>query len=599
MSADSSDKWNRIGRQKRAGVLVPLFSVYSKNSVGIGEFSDLKLLVNWAEETGNSIIQLLPMNEVGSLFCPYDSMSAFALEPSYLCLDNIPSQKNKQFSDNIRAARKDFPAGKDHVDYSVKERKVTILRELFLQGDDKGSGDFARFMGENSYWLQDFALFKALKVFHQGKAWFDWKDEFKYRDKGSLENFRAKHEKEIVFQMWMQWQLYLQFKDALAYAEKKGILIKGDLPILVSRDSADVWQHPEFFRLEYAAGAPPDMYCAKGQRWGMPTYNWEQINADGFRYISEKLRYAENFYDILRIDHVVGIFRVWSIPYGEALENQGLNGSFDPQDESRWGPQGRDILTKMLNNTRMLLCAEDLGVIPRVCTDTLRELGIPGNDVQRWVKDWDVRHDFLRPEEYRSLSVAMLSTHDTTNWPAWWQYEAGTVDEALFIRKCNERGIDYNRVRPQLFDPKLSAHGRLRWLDSIDSVDKFVYILGKRYEEVRDFVDMYLNTFREKDLLWKHFGFRGEEKEKCDSVIAKSALEISLKSNAVFCINVIFDLLFLGDALKGDPYKYRINVPGTISKENWSLTLPISLEELLKEDINKDIRKLVSSSGRI
>jgi 4-alpha-glucanotransferase len=590
--------WNRIGTQKRSGVLVPLFSIYSKESSGIGDFADLKLLIDWASSTGNSIIQLLPMNEVGSVFCPYDSMSAFALEPAYICLRNIPAAGNKSFQEEVGRLNKDFPAAKMYVDYAVKKKKIHILREAFLAGPDNKSLQFEKFIEENAYWLSDFALFKALKEIHHESAWFDWKDEYKYRDKQSIDRFRIEYEREITFQMWLQWQLYLQFKDVKAHADSKKVLLKGDLPILVSRDSADVWQHPEFFKLEFAAGAPPDMYCAKGQRWGMPTYNWKQIQADGFRYIAEKLKYAQNFYDILRIDHVVGIFRIWSIPYNDPLENQGLNGFFDPADESCWGEHGRNILIGMLNSTKMLLCAEDLGIIPRACTDTLKGLGIPGNDVQRWMKDWNVRHDFLRPQDYRSLSVAMLSTHDTTNWPAWWENEAGTVDEPLFIRKCNERGINHEKVIKELFDPLLSRHGRLRWKNMIDSVDKFLTLLGKQREEVMDFIDMYENTFMEKEKLWKHFGFSGHMKEKCDSKITEAALKISLHSSSVFCINVIFDWLYLSDILKGDPYQCRINTPGTISKENWSLTIPISLEELLKHKINKEIRGMIASSRR-
>ena len=334
MIANSQDMWDRIGSQKRSGILAALFSLYSKDSAGIGDFADLKLLIDWAGRTRNSIIQLLPMNEVGSVFCPYDSLSAFALEPSYICLRNIPSSKSKYVQNEAEKIKKDFPNGRMHVDYALKSRKMHILREIFLDSTDLKSQEFNKFKGENAYWLADFSLFKALKEAHRGSAWFDWHDEYKYRDKQSIERFRIEHEKEIIFQMWLQWQLYLQFKDVKDYAASKKVLLKGDLPILVSRDSADVWQHPEFFKLEFAAGAPPDMYCAKGQRWGMPTYNWEQINADGFRYIAEKLKYAQNFYDILRIDHVVGIFRIWSIPYNDSLDNQGLNGSFDPRKKT-------------------------------------------------------------------------------------------------------------------------------------------------------------------------------------------------------------------------------------------------------------------------
>ena len=439
-----------------------------------------------------------------------------------------------------------------------------------------------------------------LKEFQEGKAWYEWEDRYKNRLRLAMDDFNKEHEKEITFQAWVQWQLYRQFKEVRKYAEAKKVLMNGDLPILVSRDSADVWAHPEFFKLEFAAGAPPDMYCAKGQRWGMPTYNWEKIAVDGYRYLVEKLKYAQNFYDILRIDHVVGLFRIWSIPYNEPMENQGLNGFFDPKDEQQWGRHGRQILSVMLDNTKMLLCAEDLGVIPKVCIDTLKEFAIPGNDVQRWAKDWKLKHDFLAPGDVRTLSVAMLSTHDTTNWSAWWENEAGTVDEGLFIRKCSDhRQIGFKKIKDKLFDLMRSSYGRLRWLDNIDSIDKLVSILGKKKEELADFIDLYVNSYQEKEKLWKHLNLAGPIREKCDAEIVRQALKITLDSQAIFCLNTLIDWLYLSDIFKGDPYPYRINTPGTISEKNWSKTLPISLEELLKHKVCGQIRQMIGSSARL
>ena len=579
-------------------MLAPLFSVYSQKSVGIGELRDLKLLIDWAKLSGNSIIQLLPLNELGPLFCPYDSISSFALEPAYLSLEDIPGAKKNFLKAKVNQLKKEFPTGKSRVDYRIKKAKLGLLWDIFLEEGQYTSKEFKKFVEYNGYWINDFALYKVIKEYHQGKPWYEWEDKYKNRNISQLEVFRKEHEKEIVFQIWVQWQLYKQFKEVKEYAKVKKILFKGDLPLLVSRDSADVWQHPEFFKLDFAAGAPVDMYCAKGQRWGMPTYNWDKVAVDGYRYLKGKLKYAQEFYDILRIDHVVGLFRIWSIPYNEPLENQGLHGSFDPQDENKWEEQGRSILSVMLNNTKMLLCAEDLGIIPKVCPKVLKEFGIPGNDVQRWKKDWKVRHDFLKPQDYRALSVAMLSTHDTTNWAAWWENEAGTVDEGLFRKKCAERGIDYAYVKEKLFDSGCSKYGRLRWLNSVASSDVLGAILGKRREEIADFIEMYENTYQEKERLWRHLKISGPMQESANRQAISAILKTTLESRAIFCIHLILDWLYLADIFKGEPYGYRINTPGTISENNWSLVIPISLDELLKHKITKEIKNMVATSGR-
>jgi 4-alpha-glucanotransferase len=587
----SKDNWKNIGFTKRAGVLIPLFTVHSKNSYGIGDLGDLKLIIDWAKLTANSILQLLPMNEVGPLFCPYDALSSFALEPAYICLKDFPEISEKKFNSSLADA--------NYVDYTLKAEKLQLLWGVYLTTDLAEALDFEEFQRINYYWLPDFALFKVIKDYHQGKPWYEWEQGFSSRSPEALVRFQQDNIEKITFQIWLQWILFKQFKEASAYAAANNILIKGDLPVLVSRDSADVWSHLEFFKLDFAAGAPADMYASLGQRWGMPTYNWEAIARDNYRYIKEKLKYAQEFYNVLRIDHVVGLFRIWSIPYNDPQENQGLNGVFDPLDEQLWNEHGRKILSVLVENTRMLLCAEDLGVIPKCCTDALLEFGICGNDVQRWVKDWNRRHDFLEPQEYRQLAVAMLSTHDTTNWKAWWQYEADTVDRGLFIRKCKERKIDFARVSLKLFDMDLSFQGRLRWKKEIDGADKLLWELGKRKEEVGDFIELYENTFGEKQKLWKLLDCSGSPIEEASVELLTRVMQFVLSSRAIFCINSISDYLGLADIFKGDPYQYRINVPGTISPKNWSLRLPIGLEELLAHPVNQQIRKMIKGDGSI
>lgn len=595
-------------RQKRAGVLLPLFSIYSKESVGIGDFSDLKLAIDWVKRSGHSVLQLLPMNEMGCLPCPYDAISSFALEPVYIKIADVikSSRVSNSLKKKIEDLRKDFPLDARYCDYRIREGKENLLRQIFESQFKKENKDFLTFKEENSYWLRDFCLFKTLKKYFKGLPWYDWPEEYRERNEVALRKFYQENINEIKFQEWTQWQLYLQFKEVKKYATEQGVFLKGDLPILVSRDSADVWAHREFFKLEFAAGAPVDMYCALGQRWGMPTYHWDNIRKDNFVYLKEKLRYAQNFYDLLRIDHVVGFFRIWSIPYNEPLENKGLNGFFDPSDERLWGKQGREILEVMQGATSMFLCAEDLGIIPEICRITLKELNIPGNDVQRWAKDWLQSHDFLDKKDYRFMAVNMLSTHDTTNFACWWETEAGTVDEELFKRKCNDqRNINFERVKDKLFDLTLSSCGRLRWKEEVDSLEKLLGILSPDgrlpAEYLKDFIELWQNSFAEKQKLWRLLGFKGKIAERCTSDLMREILRFILNSNCLFCINNIFDLLYLSASSKDkDNYcLYRINTPGTISEKNWSIRIPLSLEELLAHKVTEEIREIVLASGRI
>jgi len=431
--------WGKMEKwKKRSGVLAPLFSLYSRESFGIGDMEDLKLLVDWCVKTGNSIVQLLPMNETGYNFCPYESISSLALEPMYAAVD-----------------RRMHPSGSSwsRVDYGIKNEKIKLLREIHVGAGKEYFRGIGEFRERNSWWIEDFALFKVLKKYFEGKPWYEWPDAYRNRDEKALRAFFSEFREDIEFEIWVQKLLHGQFCDARGYAAEKGVLLMGDLPVVINRDSADVWAHQEFFKLNLAAGAPPDMFCARGQRWGnpgMPTYDWKRIAADGYRYVKEKLRYAGEFYDILRIDHVVGLFRIWSIPLEEPLENEGLNGFFDPPDENAWEEHGRKILSVMQESTSMLLCGEDLGMIPAVCPRTMESLGIPGVDVQRWTRDWGGNRDFLPPEGYRLLSVSALSTHDTSNWNTWWERESSREEKEGFWKYLGIAGPLQEKASPGL-----------------------------------------------------------------------------------------------------------------------------------------------------
>jgi len=587
----SKDKWNKIGLNKRSGFVLPLFSVYSKKSVGIGEFLDIKLACDWARLTGISIIQLLPFNDTGFDFRPYDCRSGFALDPMYLCLEELQGVDIGLFKDEIKNLRKNFPIS-ERVNYRIKREKLDILWKIFKVAKDFPP-EFQDYRRKNEFWLRDYCLFKVIKELNGGKSWEDWDCKFRDRDRSSLEVFERENKERISFEAWLQWQIYEQFKEIKLYTEDKGVYLMGDLPLLVSRDSADVWQKRNYFKLDYSSGAPPDMYYSKGQRWGMPPYNWEEISKNNYDYIIEKLRYAQNFYHMFRIDHIVGIFRIWSISISEPWENFGLNGFFSPKDENLWEEHGKSILKVMLENTHMLACAEDLGTVPKCSYKVLRELGIPGIEVLRWNKDWEKTYNFKRPEDFRPISIATLSTHDSSNFQSWWNFEAGTVDEDLFRRICKERNIDFERVKVRLFNLESSFYKRLRWKDEIKSVDILLNILGLKESESKDIIDLYKGSYSEKE---KFLNALELEEERG---IFKRTLEFISKSSSIFCINLLFDWLSISDVFKDDCWERRINFPGTISEKNWSYVMPISLEEMLNLETNKEIREINKRSSRI
>jgi len=595
----SAQQWARIGLRKRAGIATPLFSIYSKKSIGIGEFPDLKLLIDWCQAVGMSIIQLLPMNDVGFPFTPYDAQSGFALEPMYLSLDHLVEVKTELYAKDIESLRKKFSVQRTSVNYKIKTAKLDLLWKIFKEQVSKDLASFKKYCLKNEFWLKDYACFKVIKEENAGKRWEEWPSPFKEKNPQAIQNFERTHQERIRFYEWLQWQLSEQFKEVKKYAQSKKVFLMGDLPFLASRDSADVWSHPEYFKLDLSSGAPPDAYFFKGQRWGMPPCRWENIEKDSYRYIIEKLKYAEDFYDLLRVDHVVGFFRIWSIPVSEPLENAGLNGFFDPADEHKWEGQGRKLLSIIVEHSKMLVCAEDLGTVPECSYRVLDEFAIPGMDVQRWIRDSKNDHSFKTPEEYRKNSIAVLSTHDMASFNAWWEYEAGTVYSPFFERRCKSKGISFEEVRPKLFNLDESAHERLRWKEEIKNIDILSQVLNRPRAEIEDLIELYHFSYDEKARFWNYLGLPGECQKKTSKSLVKAAFEKISSAVSIFSIQLLQDWLSIGDLFKKDPWGVRINFPGTLSDRNWSLTMPISLEEMNSLSINKEIRAINVKTGRI
>ncbi len=591
------EAWKETGIQRRAGIMAPLFSIQSSQSVGVGELPDLEHLADWCRDCGMSLIQLLPLNDVGGRFCPYDAESSFALEPMHLSLSRLAECAAWKYSLDITALRKKFPPRTIRFDKRIKKEKMALLRKIFDGLPNKKSRAFEIFKQENKEWLEDYVLFKVIKEGMKDASWESWPIPLKHRDSEAMLRLGREKFSDLEFYRWVQWQLCRQFRKTAENVHKKGVLLLGDLPFLVARDSADVWAHPELFKLELSAGAPPDLYFAEGQEWGMPPYHWGAMAADGYDYMKQKMRYAANFYDLFRMDHFVGLLRVWVFPKtgGEDRKKQAR---FDPSDETLWEAQARQILGAILDKNPMLPCAEDLGVVPNQAKTILNEYAIPGMEIQRWMRNWETDVKFKNPQEYRPNSITTLSTHDMSALGIWWQWEAGTVEASFFKKKLAEKGLRFEDEAPKIFENTEGIHGRLRWKNSIRSVENLLEILGKGREDLWDIADLFRTSFDEREKYWEFLEFPGPPSAQASKQILEKAIERASQSLSVFCVHSIQDLLDLDGVFGQTDWEARFNQPGIVDEKNWTLRTPISLEQMRKLSAIQSLRKIHENTDR-
>ena len=338
-----------------AGVAVPVFSLRSQKSFGVGEFADLKLLADWGKKTGLKLLQLLPINDTSATGTwkdsyPYAAISAFALHPIYLNLAAVASAKNKPLLKSLEPERQRLNA-LDAVDYeAVMKAKLGFLKKIFpsQQAATFRAKEYQKFFTENEHWLVPYAAFCFLRDQFGTVDFSRWPEHQKF----DAEKIAAlvKDNDAIAFHFFVQYHLHLQLQDATAHARATGLAVKGDIAIGVYRHGADAWQSPELYHMEMQAGAPPDPFAAKGQNWGFPTYNWPRMAADGFAWWKRRFAQMGNYFDAFRIDHILGFFRIWSSP-AHAVE--GILGYFvpaipiEPHEFSARGIQfDKDRLTK-------------------------------------------------------------------------------------------------------------------------------------------------------------------------------------------------------------------------------------------------------------
>lgn len=319
-----------------AGVAIPVFSLRSERSFGVGEFEDLKPLADWAQEAGLKLIQILPINDTTATHTwvdsyPYAAISAFALHPIYLNLDQVATGRNKALLKKLEPERRRLNA-LDAVDYeAVLKTKLDLVKRIFPSQKTRtfASRDYQDFLAQNRHWLAPYAAFCHLRDKYGTSDFNQW-PAFRTcsaEEVAGLASEDSLARDDIEFHCFIQYHLHRQLRDAAHYAHGLGVILKGDIAIGVHRHGADVWQDPELFHTDLLAGAPPDAFAAKGQNWSLPTYNWPRMQQDGFAWWKRRFAQMSNYFDAFRIDHILGFFRIWSVP-AHAVE--GILGYFVP-----------------------------------------------------------------------------------------------------------------------------------------------------------------------------------------------------------------------------------------------------------------------------
>lgn len=318
------------------GVSLPVFSLRSSSGLGVGEFLDIKLLVDWCKRTDQKLIQILPVNDTICTHTkvdsyPYGGTSVFALHPIYLRIQAVPSIPTK-IVDRFLTDYKEKLNAKDHVDYeAVVKAKLQFCKTAYdaVKKTFLNTKDFQTFFEENKHWLVPYAAYSYLRDLYGTSVYDRWGKYSKFDEKliGELVSPKSGHYDEIAIHYFIQYHLNMQLVEAVEYARANGVILKGDLPIGVNRYGVETWINPELFFLDGQTGAPPDAYAENGQNWGFPTYNWEVMGNDNFHWWSLRLRHLARYFDAIRIDHILGFFRIWEIPIDAVT---GLLGHFRP-----------------------------------------------------------------------------------------------------------------------------------------------------------------------------------------------------------------------------------------------------------------------------
>ncbi|MBM7854149.1 4-alpha-glucanotransferase [Desulfohalotomaculum tongense] len=415
---------------RECGILLHPTSLPSKYGIGdLGE--EAYSFVDFLKRSGQKLWQILPINPGGYGASPYQSPSAFAGNPVLISIDKLVSEGllTPQDVQNIPSF------DEQRVQYSrVISFKNQLLKKAFITFENQEKKlDYIHFLKENSYWLENYALYMALKYKFNGAPWNRWDKAAAFRDKRAVGYYKEALQQEIEYQYFLQYKFFTQWLNLKNYANQNGIKIIGDLPIYVSYDSSDTWANPNLFQLdslgnpEKVAGVPPDYFSETGQLWGNPIYNWEAMKSDDYKWWRERINNLLKLVDIIRIDHFRGFEAYWEVPAGEKTA---VNG--------RWvkgpGHEFFSTVKKYMQGNELPVIAEDLGVITPEVEELKDQFNFPGMKVLQFAFESGDQKEFA-PEYHDKNSVVYTGTHDNDTILGWYKTIAVEKPETLKIIK--------------------------------------------------------------------------------------------------------------------------------------------------------------------
>ena len=397
-----------------AGTLLPVASLHS--NYGIGTFGKAAYeFIDFLETSGQKYWQVLPIGPTGYGDSPYQSFSAFAGNPYFIDLDILIEEKllSKEDVESL-----DWGSSSSEVDYEkIYLSRFKILKTAFKNSEIEKDLEYKAFCEENAYWLDDYSEYMAIKDFFEGIEWLKWPEDIRLREESALSKYRKMLNSEIEFWKFTQYKFTQQLFKLKAYAHSKNITIIGDIPIYVALDSADVWAHTYEFQMDedkrptLVAGVPPDMFSKTGQLWGNPLYDWDYMKKDNYSWWRKRMKYSAKLYDIIRIDHFIGIVRYYTIKYGEMTALKGV-----------WkeGP-GHELLNAINEEVgSSKIIAEDLGVVTDKVKEVLKASGYPGMRLLQFGFDGSARNPNL-PKQCPENSVVYGGTHDNETLRGYFQ----------------------------------------------------------------------------------------------------------------------------------------------------------------------------------